>query len=228
MPESMPLLLQEPLAATARVRRGKRVSDADFFRKSLIENFKQAEEKARGIGYSGKDTKLAIFAVAALIDETVLGSTEAAFAEWHRQPLCLQIFGTNLGGEIFFDNIRLLLEREPDSHTADVLEVHLLCLLLGFAGKHKSNDAPEIRQLTRTIRERIDRIRRATYTLPGTWSLPEEPVAQWMDPFITRLKIGAAIAAGLAVGTFVFSKLHLGSALNTLQNLAGLAERFHG
>ena len=143
MPQSMSLLVQESMATAARVRRGERVSNAELFRNKLIESLQRVEEKARAAGYTAKDTKLAIFAVTAIIDEIVLASGEPVFAQWHRQPLCLQVFATNLGGELFFDNTHLLLQRGADPHAADVLEVYLLCLLLGFAGKYKNNNAPE-------------------------------------------------------------------------------------
>jgi type IV/VI secretion system ImpK/VasF family protein len=216
------LLLQEPLAAASRIRLGETPSDAEFFRKMIIDSLRQAEEQARARGYTGKDTKLSIFAVAAMVDETVLGSRAAAFAEWHRQPLCLQIFSTNLGGEIFFENVRLLLERDNNRETADVLEVYLLCLLLGFAGKYKNNEATEVRQLTRAIREKIDRIRGGNYALPDVWKLPAEQTVRRTDPLVRRLKIAAIAAACLAIATFTISKVHLNSAVNELRDLAGV------
>jgi len=227
MQQSMALLLQEPLAAVARVRRGEGVSDAALFRRKLIENFQGAEEQARIRGYTGKYTKLAIFAVAAMLDETVLGSGNPVFAGWPRQPLCLEVFSTNLGGEIFFDNTRALLEGEQTADAADVLEVHLLCLLLGFAGKYKNHDAPEIRQLTRTIRQTIDRIRGAATGLPTLWALPREVVATRADALLARLKLGAIIAISLVVILFAASKFYLISGANGLADLAERTARTH-
>jgi type VI secretion system protein ImpK len=223
MRQNMALLLQEPLAAAARIRRGEGVSDAGFFRNRLIDNLRTAEEQARLHPYSGKDAKLAIFAVAAALDETILASREPVFAEWHRRPLCLEVFGTNLGGEIFFDNARLLLDRDNTPDTADVLEVYLLCLLLGFAGKHKNNDAPEIRQLTRTIREKIDRIRQAGYGLPASWELPPERTQVRSDSVARMLKIGAVAALCLVLAVFAASKAHLVSAVSAVANVGAAA-----
>lgn len=219
MQQTMALFLQEPLAAAARIRRGENVSDAEFFRHRMIDNLRHAEEQARGRGYTGKDAKLAIFAVAAAVDETILRSREPIFAEWHRQPLCLEVFKTNLGGEIFFDNLRSLLERDNSQDTADVLEVYLLCLLLGFAGKYKNQDAPEIRQLTRSVREKMDRIRQRSYSLPPIWTLPEERTQPRTDPIVRRLKMGAIAAVCLAVIVFAASKWHLASSVDDLRRL---------
>ena len=222
MRQTIALLLQEPLAAVARMRRRENVSDAALFRNRLIQNLRQAEDQARTHSYSAKDAKLAIFAVAAAIDETILVMREPVFAEWHRRPLCLEVFGTNLGGEIFFDNTRALLDRDNTPDTADVLEVHLLCLLLGFAGKYKNNEAPEIAQLVRAIREKIDRIRQGGYALPGSWQLPAEQPQVRADGVVRWLKAGAIAAVCLVLAVFAASKAHLSSEINRVDDLSAV------
>lgn len=221
MTSSLALLFQEALAAIARIRRGEGVLNANQFRSLMLANVRAAEQKGREQGYRGKDVKLAIFAVVAMADETVLKLNDNAFAEWSGNPLSLQIFKTNNGGIEFFSYANELLERDSDTPTVDLLEVYLLCLLLGFSGRHKDSAAPEIQQLKRKIRSKIDRTRRHAYVLPELWKLPDDRPGRAADPWFTRLAWCALLGALLAVFAFGLAKWQLQKSVAELEASVG-------
>ena len=73
-----------------------------------------------------------------------------------------ELFGIRGAGESFVRNLDGFFERSDSLTVADLLEVHQLCLLLGFRAHLSSL---EIRFLLRQIEEKIRRIRTARPTL---------------------------------------------------------------
>jgi hypothetical protein len=117
-----------------------------------------AEKAACRYGYPASDLETVLKAMAAFLDESLLNAHSPQFAGLYQE-----LFGAAGAGESFVRNLTSLFER-PDSLTvADVLEVHQLCLLLGFQ-THLSG--LEIRYLLREIDQRIHRIRSARPTPP--------------------------------------------------------------
>ena len=71
--ENLALVFQEILVGSERLRSGRlSISDPASFRKQVIEALKVADQQARSQGYGAEDIKLAIFAVVAFVDESVL------------------------------------------------------------------------------------------------------------------------------------------------------------
>src|SRR5438445_9500773 len=135
--ENLALVLQEVLTAIVRLRSNRQaVSDANSFRAHMREALKSADNEGRRYGYSGEDIQLAVFAVVAFLDESILNSRNPMFADWPRKPLQEELFGVHVAGEIFFRNLERLLKDSDSPSLADLLEVYLLCLLLGFAGRY--------------------------------------------------------------------------------------------
>jgi type VI protein secretion system component VasF len=52
-----------------------------------------------------------------------------------------EMFGGHFAGEYFFRNVTDLLNRPESAEVADVLELHALCLLLGYRGRFAFGDA---------------------------------------------------------------------------------------
>jgi len=179
------------------------------------------EREARQGGYSGEDVRLAIYAVVVFLDESVLNSSLAMFSDWPRRPLQEELFGGHTGGEVFFQNLHQLLARQESDHLADVLEVHQLCLLLGFQGRYSRMDRGELRGLTLVVSDKIQRIRGRTGDLSPSWSLPGgETVAPARDPWVRRL--GVAAAASLVVALVLFAVLRF-SLLSRVAELQAIA-----
>jgi type VI secretion system protein ImpK len=157
---SLASVFQEVLTVMVRVRsRLQTVTDAEAFRSQIRQLLQNPMQQARTLGYPNRMIRSAVFAVVALLDESVLNIPDSVFAQWSRRPLQEELFGGHLAGETFFLNLRAYLA-EPDSpHLADVLEVHCLCLLLGYRGRYALGDSGELFTMLRQARARIHRIR---------------------------------------------------------------------
>ena len=94
------------------------------------------ERDATAAGYSAHDIRDTHFAVVAFLDSVVLHSNEPARPEWERQSLQEEMFGQTDAGVVFFDKLESFRSRPDSEHLADMLEVYLLCLLLGFEGRY--------------------------------------------------------------------------------------------
>ena len=76
------MTLQEFLTAVVRLRAERQpVNDADAFRAHVTGMLARAEQEAIGMGFSAPDCRLAIFAVVAFLDESVLNVRNPAFSD---------------------------------------------------------------------------------------------------------------------------------------------------
>lgn len=155
--DSLALLFQEALTVVVRICAGRqRLGDPQVFRAHMRNALQAAENAALAYGYASDDVGTVLQAVAAFLDESLLNVQSPQHAGLYEE-----LFGIRGAGEIFLRNLDTFLER-PDSLTvADLLEVHQLCLLLGFRAHLSSL---EIRFLLRQIEEKIRRIRTACPT----------------------------------------------------------------
>src|SRR5919199_4440507 len=154
------LTLQEAFTAVVRLRSNKQVAaNVEAFRAQMKQVLAVAEQEARRVGYAGDDVRYALFGLIAFIDESVLNSTQPMFADWGRRPLQEEIFGTHMGGELFFQYLQQLLGRQDSEDLADVLEVYQLCLLLGFKGRYAVADPAGVQAVIGAVQEKIRRIR---------------------------------------------------------------------
>lgn len=164
---SLASVFQEVLTAIVRVRfRLQNVTDAESFRAQIRQSLQASMQQARALGYSSESVQAAVFAVVALLDESVLNLQDAAFAQWARRPLQEELFGGHLAGEALFRNLRAYLEQQDSAQLADVLELHCLCLLLGYRGRYALEGSGELDALLRQARARIHRIRGNGKMLP--------------------------------------------------------------
>jgi len=198
---ALALALQETLTTTVRLRVNRQsATDAASFRDHIKHLLSTAHDEARRAGYAGEDVKLAFYAVVVFLDESVLSSRHPAFAEWPRKPLQEELFGGHMGGETFFQNLQALLARLDSEDLSDVLEVYQLCLLLGFQGRYGGAGRDQLAGWTRTVADRIARIRGVSGSLSPAWAPPDDEVIPVpKDPWVRPLGYTAvaAIAAGL-------------------------------
>jgi type VI secretion system protein ImpK len=220
-PDNMALILQEALTAIVRLRANRQgVTDPNAFRHHTLEALRNAANQALAAGYSSDDVKLASFACVAFLDESVLNSQNPIFADWLRKPLQEELFGTHVAGETFFQHLQQLLGR-PDSHDlADLLEVHYLCLVLGFGGRYSAGNRGELSQVMQMTAEKIRRTRGPLGPLSPSWLPPAEKVKSGSDPLVRKLGILAAVCAALMLLSFVIYKVVLGSGVPTVQTAA--------
>lgn len=192
------LLLQEPLTVVSRLRADRQaVSDGSAFRDQMQQLLRRADHDAQAMGYEAADVQLAVFAVVALLDESALNSRKPGLADWARRPLQDELFGGHMAGEWFFQHIDRLLARPDTPVLADLLEVHHLCLMLGFRGRYGADDRGTLHAVSVQAEDRIRRIRGAPKELVPGWRPPNDAVAL-RDPWIRRLVIGLGASLVLA------------------------------
>jgi type VI secretion system protein ImpK len=218
---SLSLCFQEVLTAILRVRfQRQQVQDAESFRAQMRRSLQSAMQDARSAGYSSDAVQMGVFATVAFLDESVLNLQSPVFGDWARRPLQEELFGGHLAGEAFFRNLQQLITTQDSPEVADALELHCLCLQMGYRGRYALGDTGELHQLLRHARAKIDRIRGAARLAPPI-SPPEVPPARARDPWTRTLLITACILAGLTVIGFGGYEFMLSSGVTQVQN-AGL------
>jgi type VI secretion system protein ImpK len=222
--ENLAFVFQELLTVGERLRANRQqVNDAASFRAQLWAGVKLAEEEARRRGYTGDDIELAIFAVVAFLDASILNLRLPVFVDWPRQPLQEERYGHHVAGEIFFQNLQKLLARPDSQELADLLEVYYLCLLLGFTGRYAMGGSGELRSIAMQTGEKIQRIRQTSPEIAPYWRLPGDAPARVVggDPWVKRLIITAACCFVVMAGLFILFYVLLGSGVSSLQTMAG-------
>jgi type VI secretion system protein ImpK len=101
------------------------------------------------------DLDEARFALVAWTDEVANSSGWSGRAEWEREPLQLQLFGTRRAGVEFFERLKKL---RPEQAAA--LEVYFYCLALGFQGDYAGREGDRMQVVSRT-QEKLRRIGRS-------------------------------------------------------------------
>lgn len=217
---NLALCFQEVFTAVVRLRYNRQaVMDAEAFRAQMRQGLRIAEQEARSRGCNPEDVKQVIFAVVAFLDESVLSSGNPVFANWPRLPLQAELFGHQLAGEVFFQELQKTLNRNDSNETADLLEVYYLCLLLGFKGRYAAGG--DLRSIMMTIQEKIRRIRGSAGPLSPRGAIPADAVRLVQSDRWSRVLGNVAlITAGLALVGFIVSKFILVSGLSSLSALA--------
>lgn len=217
-PDNLAMIYQEAFTAVMRLRSGRQqASDATTFRAHMKQLLTNAEQEAQNRGYPGEDARLATFAVVAFLDESVLNLQSPLFADWPRKPLQEELFGGHVAGEVFFQSLQRLLGRTDSPELADILEVFLLSLLLGYRGKYGVGGQAEVHGLIQKIRDKIRRIREDPGILVPEWEPPAGRMRALRDPWLRRLTIAAIVCFVIAVVFFAAFKLALASGVSDVR-----------
>lgn len=219
--ENLALLFQEIFTVIVRLRAGRQpVSDAETFRAQLRNALQSASQEAARAGYSSEDVRIAVFAVVAFLDESILNLQSPVFYAWPSKPLQEELFNVHTAGEVFFSNLDRLLKGSDSAHLGDLLDVHQLCLLLGFRGRFSASARGEIRSLISQIEEKIHRNRGAVGPLsPSLRTAQARGLAAGPDQSKTW-KVVAAVCLTAAALLFVLFFVLLGAGTSALQSLA--------
>jgi type VI secretion system protein ImpK len=217
-PYNLALIYQEILTAIVRVRTNRQaVSDSGMFRSHMQNALKVAEKEAVKGGYSPEDIRTGTTAVVAFLDESVLNSANPAFSNWSSMPLQEELFGHHIAGETFFENLDRLLGHAETQDVADLMEVHLLCLLMGYRGRYGLSGPEGPRSYIDSCMDKIRRIRGPLAGLSPSWAVPQGGLAaRKSDVWVRRLKFAAIIGLALALLFFVAFKLQLVSGTNAV------------
>ena len=93
------------------------------------------------------------YAIAAFVDEKVMGSAWPHKLSWMGKPLQLEYFGDNLAGEGFFQKLTKL--RQSGDRNIDAIEVYYLCMQLGFEGMYRMRGMEQLQALQVDLRTQI-------------------------------------------------------------------------
>ena len=209
---------QEAFTVILRMRlQTQRVEDAESFRSVMRQIISSAVKECRAMGYSDEASKMSIYAIIGFLDENVLSSGNPVFAEWRKRPLQEEMFGSQVAGELFFRNVSDLLNRPSSAETADVLELHALCLLLGYRGKFVTGDATEIHAIIRRVRDKIGIIRGEPELFRAMEEQPAPAVSR-RDLWARRLVIAAIAACAVTL------LIYLGYALLLSHSISSTAQ----
>lgn len=220
--ENLAFVFQEMLTVGERLRSNRQqVADATSFRAQIWAAVRQAEDDGRRRGYTTDDIELAVFAVVAFVDESILSLRSPVFADWPRQPLQLERYGHQVAGEIFFQNLTKLMTRTDSQELADLLEVYQLALLLGFGGRYNLGGRGELRGITVQTGDRIQRIRQTSGWLAPGWQLPmEPPVKTGGDPWVSRMYVIVIVCVVMVVVVYMMCSLFLTSGASDIGRMA--------
>lgn len=216
---SLALVFQEVFTAVLRSRyQRQQVPDAQLFRTHIRHAIQSAMQESRNIGYSSEVAQMAVFAMVGFLDESVLNSGNPAFADWSRRPLQEELFGGHLAGETAFRNIGDLLARQDSAEVADILELHGLCLLLGFRGRYALGDTGELYRIQSAIADKVHRIRGDSSVLMRSRPVETAHISR-QDPWIKPLLFGTLGVVLLTGLTFAGLKLAQSSAVTAIQRV---------
>lgn len=126
-------------------RNNSEYGDPEILRKRIKELLNKVELEAKDVGFNDSDIQMAIFALVAFLDETIIASEWQYKSTWLATPLQLELFDRFDAGEEFFSRLENL--RQRSSYKQDVLEIYYICMTLGFKGKYQFQQREKLRQL---------------------------------------------------------------------------------
>jgi len=196
---NLALLYDAILTSIVRLQASRQhIPDVESFRRRIKGTLQEIEQISVPAGYDGHDIRDTHFAVVALLDSVVLHSNDPVRSDWERRLLQEELFGQTDAGVVFFEKLAHFQSRRDSAQLANILEVYLLCLLLGFEGRYSGGMRAELDSITERTRKRIETIRgrgrqiSPAGLLPENPSTSESPRSQRPDQF--RLIMFAAIA----------------------------------
>lgn len=122
----------------------------EALRREIVEALRRIESEAPAHGIEVEDAREAMYALTLLIDEQIAESQWTERARWMGEPLTLMMHQDPEGGVNFFRRLEALQERQ-----AQVKEVYLVCLALGFRGKFVGLDPAQAAAELGSIRQSV-------------------------------------------------------------------------
>lgn len=197
-------LMYDGFYALFLLKNGNAPKDEANFTRKLQLFLNSVDINARKLHIPVEDVHAAKYAFCAAVDETVLRSTFAIRESWARHPLQLVLFGDQLAGENFFQQLEEL--RSKGNPHLQAMEVFHMCLLLGFQGRYLLESPEKLHYLTARLGEEIAHVKGKPAVFAPQWDRPDQIVNKLRTE--TPLWIIAAVFSLVALGTFSgFNKL---------------------
>lgn len=146
------------------------------FRQKIYDFLDKFESSARRKSFLSEDIHEAKYAYCALIDETIMTAQGAEFQvlkdDWELNPLQLDLFGSQIAGNEFFERLDSL--REQGEKRLPALEVFHYAMLLGFQGKYRLEAPEKIRYLISRLGDEIEHLRGNKNEFSPFWAIPDQ------------------------------------------------------
>lgn len=122
------------------------------FRQGVLLALQRIRDEAEENGIDKEDAEEAVYALSLFLDEQVATSTWSGRENWAAEPLGMVLINDPEGGVNFFSHLDALADRQ-----VEVKKIYLICVAMGFRGKHVQLD--EVQQASRLaeIRRKIIR-----------------------------------------------------------------------
>lgn len=139
----------------SQLRGGQEVQDGSSLYRQACRLVEEAKIALADAGYSETQRDNMVYALCALLDESVLnrGLSDDGYLTWRRDPLQAHFFGTLNAGEELWERIRnILKETGPD---IAVLTCLYRTVQLGFVGQYREQDDDRREDVVRKLGERV-------------------------------------------------------------------------
>lgn len=139
----------------SQLRCGQEVQEGEALYRRASQLVKKAGEQLTEAGYNDTCRDHMLYALCALLDESVMNrrTTDDGYLVWRRDPLQARFFGTLNAGEELWERVRTLL-KEPASDIA-VMTCYCRTLQLGFVGQYREENDERREDVVRALGERV-------------------------------------------------------------------------
>ncbi|MFP4013045.1 MAG: type IVB secretion system protein IcmH/DotU [Chitinispirillaceae bacterium] len=183
-----------------KVRETENVGDPVLLRRTVCCYLNDFVSNCRCAGVNSDTIGNALYALVALVDETVMSTAGAYRDFWSSKLLQIEYFGENLAGTKFFSRLRSAMARAREK--SDLLEVYFLCLALGFKGIYRIGKESERMVLFEELGVLLRKLKRRTSGFISPGKLLSECVVSGKKRFSPVL-----FAAGIGLFLFVVACL---------------------
>jgi len=199
--EDLTTLCTDIFLIIIRMRESEDLGEPAPLRKLLLHFIELFRKNCRAMNLNSGAIDDAVYALVALLDETVMSIEGKCRDFWVANPVQLELFGDNLAGEGFFRKLDALM-KEPEK-SKDLLELYYICLALGFQGKYRLFDNPTEREETINTLARL-LLKIGNYPVSGLSPHGRRSTA---EKFINRRKknIPLVLIVSIACGVLVFA-----------------------
>jgi type VI secretion system protein ImpK len=219
--DSLALLYQGLFTGIVRLQSGRqKLADPVTFRRRIRDALQDVQRDATAAGYSSRMIRDAESAVVAFLDEAILSLKDPAREVWAKQTLSVDLYGESNAGEVFFDRLDEIKGQTDSAQLADLLEVFLLCLELGFEGRYAGPLRGEVGHIVDRLKLRIEGIRGQGYGLSPSFRFAKgATIAEPQAKPDLRWRWWLIGSVALPVVLFMFFKLNLGLLVTDVTSL---------
>lgn len=214
------MFYQGALTAAVRIQSGRQqIGAPSALRGRMKDVIAEIDREALRRSYTTTHAAETHFAFIAFLDEVILNSDDPMRDEWAKKPLQEEVFGVSTAGEQFFHKLDHLLSLPDSPEWTDVLEVFLLCLLLGFQGRYIRGNRAELDVYTRKLQQRLERTRGQQGALSPQGLPQHEPPKPAASPRKLRGRWTWTIPIAVAAVSFMLFAFDLSLRVGAVENV---------